>query len=164
MRSGRSFVFKYAGILEMDQKVIEGGIWHVKAYAWDFEMAQLRVGSESRSRIKTTNAFSFRILSHLRVLGLKKWVIKSIIEHQSSFKIRFSNWLSKFFEKIKTRISRCITTWWSQWVILLWINGWSIVLSCSCSKYFIRISNWILLIWIVWKQKAWNVNIGDVQH
>ena len=32
----------------MAQKVIEGGIFHVKSYALDFEMAQLPHGSKFR--------------------------------------------------------------------------------------------------------------------
>ena len=87
---------------------IRGGSWdgskshrrrfcHVKAYAWDFEMAQLKIGSKSRSRVKTprwltfsdlklwdgskfeavniSNRGSIRILSYLRISGLKKWAI-----------------------------------------------------------------------------------------
>ena len=43
----------------MGQKVIEGGMFLVKSYACDFEMAQLRVGSKSRSRVKTPRWLTF---------------------------------------------------------------------------------------------------------
>ena len=86
--------------------ILRGGPWyyskshrrrfcHVEACGWDFEMAQLQIGSKSRSRVKTprwltfsdlklwdgskfeaviiSNRVSVRILSYLRVFGLNKW-------------------------------------------------------------------------------------------
>ena len=102
---------------------IRGGPWdgskshrrrfcHVEAYAWDFEKAQLQIGSKSRSRVKTprwlifpdlklwdgskfeafniSNRVFVRILSYLRVLGLKKWAISEfwhVIEILSQFEV-----------------------------------------------------------------------------
>ena len=102
---------------------VSGGPWdgskshrrrycHVEAYAWDFEMAQLQIGSKSRSRVKTprwhtfsdlklldgskfeainiSNWVSNGILSHLRVSGLKKWAISEfwhVIEILSQFAV-----------------------------------------------------------------------------
>ena len=103
VRVGHSNVWKPMGYLETLEISWEGskGHWrrccHVKAYAWDFQMAHLQIGSKSRSRdkiprwlsfselkfwdgskfetFKTWKWISFRILSHLRILGLKKWAI-----------------------------------------------------------------------------------------
>ena len=40
---------KYGSYCEMAQEFIEGGSQHMTAYAFDFEMAHIRNGSESRS-------------------------------------------------------------------------------------------------------------------
>ena len=47
------------GVLEMTQKDIEGDVFTWTPYTWDFEMAQLHIGSKSRSRVKTPRGLTF---------------------------------------------------------------------------------------------------------
>ena len=92
---------------------VSWGHWrrcHVKAYAWDFEMDHLQICSKSRSRgkiprwllfsdlkfwngskfetFKTWKWISFGILSHLRILGLKKWAISEFF-HVTTYAFDF---------------------------------------------------------------------------
>ena len=62
---------RVGGYLEMGQKVIEGGMFLVKSYACDFEMAQLRVGSKSRSRVKTPRWLKIRKKTDFEVLDTR---------------------------------------------------------------------------------------------
>ena len=71
----------------MGQKVIEGGMFLVKSYACDFEMAQLRVGSKSRSRVKTPRWLTFSDLK----LSLKFlfWWLK--IRKENEFEVLYTS-------------------------------------------------------------------------
>ena len=145
--------------------MIRGGPWDgsklhrrrycpVKAYAWDFEMAQLQIGSSnwlqtdfkiydhvSKLRdgskleaVKISNRVSVRIVSYLRVSGLKKMSNLGVLTRDRRFWAisRTPAYLGlkvirpKFFSMVICQIECQI----AQKVILDWFSGSCCLLNC----------------------------------